>query len=114
MEKLKVGDKLYQKSSSRYTQFTDYIFGTVERITKTQAILSNGYKIINDPKVDWYNKDIYCFSQYGDSYKRWFIQTNEIIKEANAENKRKKIYYWFRDKQFSDEEKLQVFNLLNK
>jgi hypothetical protein len=113
MEKLKIGDKVFNKKSSRYSAFTDYSFGEVVRLTKTQAILNNGIKLINEPTTDWNSKDI-CFCLYGDRYTKWFFQNEEIIKEANKEILRKKIHYWFIDKKFTDQEKEQVYNLLQK
>ena len=113
MEKLKVGDKIYNKKNDRYSTFVDYKICEVIRLTKTQAILSNGDKIINEPIADYSKKDLVCFSEYGDRWTKWYFLTNEIITEVNLENRRKKIYCWFRDKKFTEQEMEQVYNLLN-
>jgi hypothetical protein len=41
---LKVGDRLCRKSHARYGNGVFFNFATVERLTKTQAILSNRMK----------------------------------------------------------------------
>ncbi len=40
MGQLKIGDKVYFKDYNRWTQETSYNLQSVERLTKTQAILT--------------------------------------------------------------------------
>jgi len=112
MEKLKIGNKLYIKNSSRYSDFTDYKFADVVRLTKTQAVLSNGTKLINEPTTNWNDSNKIHFSEYGDRFNKWTFQTPEIIQEALKERKRINIYNWFKNKVFTESEKEQVYNLL--
>jgi len=112
MEKLKIGDKLYIKVNRRLSNFVDYKFAEVVRLTKTQAILSNGTKLINEPTSNWHDEEKKFFSEYGDKYSKWTFQDEKIIDEANKERKKIKIHVWFRDKFFTELEKEQIYNLL--
>lgn len=109
MNKLKIGDKLYNKEYSRWTNSTYYKFASVERITKTQAILSDGTKLINEPTKSHYENIVgYCV--YGDRYKKWSIETEDIIIEAKIERERQDIIKWFANRKFSDEDKRIIYN----
>ena len=107
MEKLKIGDKIYIAETSRWSSRVNYILDEVVRLTKTQAVLSKGRKIINEPTKDWYQKD--CFCEYGDRCKRWYLQTDEILVTIKAEIERQKIEQWFSDKKFTYEEKRIIY-----
>ena len=108
MNPLKVGDKVYSKEHSRWGKNVYYRLEEVERITKTQAILSNGTRLINTPEVDYYSKKV-CYPVYGDTWVKWSIQTPEILEEAKAEKERQSIISWFNDRKFSEEEKRIVY-----
>ena len=108
MEKLKVGDKLYFTSKQRWGMRINYRFETVERLTKTQAVLSDGTKLINEPTTDWARKKV-CYSEYGNRYDKWYFQTEEILLEAKKEKERQSIESWFESRKFSDEEKKIVY-----
>lgn len=77
MEKLKIGDKIYIAETSRWSSRVNYTLDEVVRLTKTQAVLSKGRKIINEPTKDWYQKD--CFCEYGDRYKRWYYRLMKYL-----------------------------------
>lgn len=109
MEQLKVGDKLYNKQHQQWGNNVYYNFSTVERLTKTQAILSNGTKLVNEPKFDNWSKTI-GYSVYGDSWNKWHIETPEILEEANKEKTRQKIVNWFKNRKFSEEEQFIIYN----
>jgi hypothetical protein len=111
MEQLKVGDKVYYKDYNRWTQETTYNLQSVERLTKTQAILSNGTKLINTPSICYLNKEV-CFDLYGNRYKKWYIQNDEVIKEAKTQNENKIIKNWFNNKTFSLDEIKLIYNEL--
>ena len=108
MEKLKVGDKVYKIENSRWHKSKNYILDEVVRLTKTQAVLKSGCKLINEPTTNW-SKEGVCYCEHGDRWIKWFIQTEEIIKEAKAEKERQIIERWFRDKEFTDEEKREIY-----
>lgn len=109
MEKLKIGDKVYYKKHQQWGNNVYYTFAVVERLTKTQAILSDGTKLVNEPKFDNWSK-IVGYPTYGDSWEKWHIETPEIIEEANKEKKRQKIVAWFRNRKFSEEEQFIIYN----
>jgi len=108
MEKLKIGDKIYIAETSRWTGRINYILGEVVRLTKTQAVLSNGRKIINEPTTEWHNTKT-SFCEYGDRYRKWFLQTEEVLIKVRKENERQFIGQWFNFKNFTDEEKMIVY-----
>jgi hypothetical protein len=109
MELLKVGDMLYNKEYSQYSSNVFYKFATVERLTKTQAILSDGTRLVNEPKENWHDKVIE-YHIVGDKYTAWRFETDEILKEAEAEINRQKIVRWFNEKKFTEDEKFIIYN----
>lgn len=106
MESLKVGDKLYQKQYKSWGRGITYNFATVERLTRTQAILSNGVRLINNGKMSCGERG---YSVYGDIWSMWHIETEEILLEFELEQERKKIDSWFSNRKFSDEEKKIIY-----
>lgn len=112
-ENLKVGDKVCQVTHSRWGDDVHYRFEEVERLTKTQAILKNGTKLINDATNSWGSG--YSFMTYGDRYSIWNITTPEIIEASKIERERQKVNSWFNKQKdlFTDEQKKQIFNLFN-
>ena len=116
MDKLKVGDKVVKISRSRWGNNTNYTFATVTRITKTQAILSNDVKLINEPTKRPIGKEI-GFPIYGNKWTFYINVTDEIIEEANQEKKRQTICNWFSEKEFTEDDKkiiYETFEKLNK
>jgi len=111
MEKLKVGNKLYHTYHSRWNSDVRYDFATVDRLTKTQAILSNGIKLINEPIKGHYDKEV-GYGVYGERYDKWYFENPEVLLEAKKEKERQKIDIWFSAKKFTDEEKEMIYNLL--
>jgi hypothetical protein len=107
MEKLKVGDKVYNISKNRWSDITYYNLSEVVRLTKTQAVLENGTKLINELVTD-YNREK-CFSEYGDRYNKWYIQTPEILEKAKAEKEKQIVRNWFENRKFTDEEKKKIY-----
>jgi hypothetical protein len=107
-QKLKVGDKVYSIEHEQWGNNIYYIFATVERITKTQAILSNGVRLINEPKNNYHNNIGY--QTFGDSWKWYHIQTVEAIEESKKENKRQDIVRWFKNKKFTEEEQFLIYD----
>ncbi len=108
MEKLKVGDKLYLKQHARWGDDIYYQFASVERLTKTQAVLSNGVKLINEPSKDYYSKEI-GYSVYGDRWTKWYFQNEQILIEAKVEKEKRLIDNWFSKRKFTNEEKKIIY-----
>ncbi len=98
---LKVGDKLYSVRNHHYK------FGTVERLTKTQAVLSNGVRLINASKKDWFGNSGY--QVYGDSFVEWYLETPEILEDHSKIKERQMINLWFDKRKFSHEDKRIVY-----
>lgn len=108
MELLKIGDKLYHKDHSPWTNNVTYKFETVERLTKTQAILSNGTKLINEPIKGHYD-EAFGYPTYGDRWDKWYFETEEILLEAEKEIEKQNVNYWFDKRKFTNEEKRIVY-----
>jgi hypothetical protein len=108
MELLKIGDKLYCKEISRWTDNVTYKFSTVQRITKTQAILSNGTKLINEPTKGHYD-EVVGYTTYGDRWKKWYFETEEILLLAKKEREKQIINSWFEKRKFTNEEKRIIY-----
>jgi hypothetical protein len=107
MEKLKVGDKVYNVSINRFSSFINYNLDEVVRLTKTQAVLKSGTKLINEIFTDWNREK--CFCEYGDRYNKWYFQNEEILLKARKENERKFIYNWFNNRKFTEDEKRIIY-----
>ena len=110
MEKLKVEDKLCLVTWSRWGNNTYYKFATVERLTKTQAILTDGTRLINEPQKE-YNKDSFVFCQYGDTWRKWQYETPELREDARIENNRQKKNRWFSNRKFTEAEQHAIYDL---
>lgn len=78
MEKLKKGDKVYHERYHTYGDNVTYIVETVERLTNTQAILSNGVRLINAP---YEHNSVVMYSQYGEKNNKWHISTDNLFKK---------------------------------
>lgn len=109
MEQLKVGDKVYKEQKGIWSEFTNFYFAKVERLTNKQAILSNGVRLINEPKQSWGRKFIE-FSEYGDRYERWSLQTDEILAKAKIENIKIKANNWFGSHKFTIEQMVTIYD----
>jgi len=109
MEKLKIGDKLFNKKHQQWGSNIYYKFATVERLTKTQAVLSDGTRLINEPQIKSYDK-IISYPVYGDTWTRWHFETPEILEEAKKERDRQAVIRWFDSRKFSEEEKRIIYN----
>lgn len=111
MEKLKVGDRVVNVNSS--TWGTHYNFSEVEKLTPTQAVLKNGVRLVNEPKRFYYNDESYSFSEKGNKWKRWELETPEILADYKLQQENITIKTWFRDHKFTPEEKKTIYELLN-
>lgn len=114
MEKLKVGDKVFIKKHHRFNGVS-YILSEVERLTKTQAVLKNGTKLINEPlERNWEARGVF-YPEYGDRYEKWWIPKESDIEEMNNHLHEKKIFNWYhsnKDK-FTKEDLEKIYNLFN-
>lgn len=108
--KLEVGDEVYNESSGRWNRETYFKVSKVVRLTKTQAILDNGDKLINAFAL----KGSKGFSLYGDIYNKYNVLTEEISLKIKAQRLNRKIENWFDSYKFSKQEKEMVYNLINK
>jgi hypothetical protein len=108
MEKLKVGDKIYIAEMLVWSNRINYVFDEVVRLTKTQAVLSKGRKIINEPTTEWNGKET-CFLEYGHRHRKWFLINEEVLEKVKEERERQFIEKWFSSKKFTDKEKRLVY-----
>lgn len=115
MEKLKIGDKVCFKRYFRWGSSFNYDFSNVVRITNTRAILGNGTILLNNPQINYHNKnDPYHFNSYGKyNDSKWWIVQDWMIEEWEQEKKRQYINKWFDNKKFTDEEKKQIYEALS-
>ena len=113
--KLEVGDKLVAVKCYPYGGTKDFRYDEVERVTKTLAITKQGCKIKIMGSMDRFDKVI----KWGNtpfSYHEpdWQLVAPEILEEEKQYKELRKIQRWFDNKKFTDEEKKQIYNLLNK
>lgn len=109
---LKIGDRLCQKVYRRFGSGIDgYNFGEVVRVTKTQAILDSGIKLLRVPNFNGFLKK-YEYETYGDRYKTWELETRELVEEAKEFKRIREINSWFNSKKFTQEEIIIIHNTL--
>lgn len=108
MRELKVGDKLYNVTQNGFSDFARYSFSEVIGLTKTLAILKNGTRLINQPKISYIIEDV----GYSVSRKKgvhWHLVSLQAIRNAQIENEKIAAHDWFEEKTFSLEEKQQIY-----
>lgn len=83
---LQVGDAVYLREMDSWNRdIHRYRFATVERLTKTRAVLSNKVVLINEPKfyTNWDKKEsVTQFYEYGNTRIRYEFTTPKVIEEA--------------------------------
>lgn len=108
MKKLKVGDKVYNTRQNGFTDFVRYSFSEVVSLTKTLAVLKNGERLINQPKTSYITEDIgYSVSRKKGTH--WHLVSLEAIRKAQIENEKIEAVAWFHEKEFTHEEKLEIY-----
>lgn len=108
MEKLKVGDKVYNTRQNGFTDFVRYSFSEVISLTKTLAVLKNGVRLVNQPKTSYITEDIgYSVSRNKGTH--WHLVSLEAIHKAQIENERIAAHEWFDEQSFTIEEKLEIY-----
>jgi hypothetical protein len=112
--KLEVGDKLVGIKTN-YGGSKSFTHIVIDRVTKTQAITSSERKLKIEGGKRSFGSDIVMweeipFSFYNPLYQ---IETAETEKEEQMEISRTVINSWFSGKNFTDEEKKLIYNLLN-
>lgn len=82
---LKVGDKVYNTKQDGFDDFIRYTFSEVVEVTKTLAILKNGVRLINQPKISYITESIgYSVSRQKGVH--WHLVTLQAIRNAQLEN----------------------------
>ncbi|UWX56181.1 pyruvate kinase [Maribacter litopenaei] len=108
MDKLKVGDKVYNTRQNGFADFVRYSFSEVISLTKTLAILKNGIRLINQPKTSYITEDIgYSVSRNRGTH--WHLVSLEAIRKAQIENEKITAHDWFQEKKFTNDEKLEIY-----
>ena len=113
MEKLEVGDKMYNVVQDGFDDFARYSFSEVVRLTETLAILRNGIRLINRPKPSYIMENIgYSVSRKKGTH--WHKVSLQAIRKAQIENEKIKIHDWFANKEFTLEEKRHIYEQFQK
>ncbi len=108
MEKLKVGDKVYNVRQDGFSDFARYSFSEVVKLTKTLAILKNGVRLVNQPKISYIVADIgYSVSRNKGTH--WHIVSLNAIRKAQLENEKIAAHEWFENKTFTLPEKQEIY-----
>ncbi len=113
MRKLEIGDKMYNAKQNGFTDFVRYSFSEVMALTKTLAVLKNGVKLFNEPRISYITEDV----GYSVSRKKglhWHLVSLEAIRKAQIENEKITAYDWFEGKEFSLEEKKFIYKQFKK
>ena len=96
---LKIGDKMYNAKQDGFEDFVRYSFSEVVCLTKTLAVLKNGTRLVNTPRVSFLEAIGYSVSQKKGVH--WHILTIGTIREAQKEQQKIIIHEWFETKVFS-------------
>ena len=108
MDKLEIGDKLYNVKQNGFSDFARYSFSEVTRLTKTLAILKNGVRLYNRPKVSYIMEDIgYSVSRQKGVH--WHLVSLRAIRNAQLENEKIVAHDWFETKEFTLKEKQLIY-----
>ncbi|WP_289039419.1 pyruvate kinase [uncultured Zobellia sp.] len=113
MEELKVGDKLYNTKQEGFNDFVRYSFSEVVKLTKTLAVLRNGVKLINRPKISYITENI-GYSVNRQKGVHWHLVSIEAIRKAQIENEKIAAHDWFENKEFSLKEKQWIYRQFKK
>lgn len=109
MRELIIGDKVYNVAQEGFDDFARYSFSEVVRLTETLAVLKNGVRLINRPKHSYIMEDIgYSVSRNKGSH--WHLVSLRAIRKAQLENEKIKVYDWFKEKNFSLNEKKLIYD----
>lgn len=111
MEKLEIGDKLYNVAQDGFNDFARYSFSEVVELTETLAVLKNGVRLINKPKQSYIMEEVgYSVSRKKGTH--WHIVSLTAIRNAQIENEKITIHDWFEERDFSLQEKKRIYELL--
>ncbi|MGJ8736024.1 pyruvate kinase [Zobellia laminariae] len=113
MKELEIGDKLYNTKQEGFNDFIRYSFSEVVELTKTLAVLRNGVKLINQPKISYITEGIgYSVNRHKGVH--WHLVSLEAIRTAQIENEKIAAHDWFENKEFSLQEKQWIYKQFKK
>lgn len=113
MRKLEIGDKVYNAKQNGFADFIRYSFSEVVALTKTLAVLKNGVKLFNEPRISYITEDVgYSVSRQKGLH--WHLVSLESIRKAQIENEKIAAHDWFVSKEFSLEEKKLIYRQFKK
>jgi hypothetical protein len=87
MEELKIGDKVYNTKQDGFDDFLRYSFSEVVELTKTLAVLKNGIRLVNQPKISYITESI-GYSVSRQKGQHWHLVTLQAIRNAENENEK--------------------------
>lgn len=113
MRELEVGDKLYNVKQNGFADFARYSFSEVIELTKTLAILKNGTRLYNQPKISYIMEDVgYSVSRLKGVH--WHLVSLKAIRNAQVENEKIAAHDWFETKEFTLQEKQYIYKEFRK
>jgi len=113
MRALEIGDKLYNVKQNGFDDFARYSFSEVIELTKTLAILKNGIRLFNQPKISYIIEDVgYSVSRQRGIH--WHLVSLNAIRKAQLENEKITITDWFNAKEFTLLEKQFIYEEFEK
>jgi len=105
---LKIGDKMYNAKQDGFEDFVRYSFSEVVELTKTLAVLKNGVRVVNKPRISFLEAIGYSVSQKKGVH--WHLVTIDTVREAQLENQKIIVHEWFEAKEFSFEDKIKIYS----
>lgn len=113
MSKLEIGDKVYNAKQNGFSDFIRYSFSEVVVLTKTLAVLKNGVKLFNEPRISYITEDVgYSVSRQKGLH--WHLVSLEAIRKAQIENEKIAAHDWFSKKEFGLDEKKLIYRQFKK
>ncbi|MRH99189.1 pyruvate kinase [Kriegella sp. EG-1] len=113
MRELVVGDKLYNVKQNGFTDFARYSFSEVVALTKTLAILKNGVRLYNRPRISYIMESV-GYSVARKKGVHWHLVSLKAIRNAQIENQKIEVYDWFESKKFTLKEKQMIYTQFKK
>lgn len=106
---LEIGNEVYFCNDSLFRIYK------VEKVTPTQAVLNSGDRIKRQSKWStWNSIHGWAFAEIGGGKWNEYQLVNDDIREKSKQMRRKiKINNWFSSHRFTDEQKEQIYNLIN-
>ena len=107
MRQLEVGDNVVYIHHLK-DDYRTFNFSEVVRVTKTQAILTDGTKLKINP-IRGFNSTYRYENVLSYAFESWELVTPEILEDVEYQKEHQKMLDWFKRKSFSIEEKKLIY-----